>query len=561
MTNSKKSDDVLDEKSAAWTQEVVTPGKLSKAVAVVLFLLPSFFSKPFQRFVLRSKSGVEPQASLNATSYLDGLRGMAALIVYMFHYSYRWYGRLGHGWGSDEADHWFLQLPIIRVIHSGRASVTTFFVISGFVLTVRPLTLLHRGQPDRLFDALGGALFRRPFRLFLPITASTGIIATLCQLNVFNRHSAPPTSANTPGDQFRHWLGSLVGLWNPFGAINGRKTRYGNPYDGNLWTIPVEFKGSVLVFLLLLALLRARCWIRLMAVAVSTCWLVHREDFDMGLFTGGLFLAELSITIPPARSRAAPTGRWGRLLALVTRREENARLMHLLKHAATIGCFFVSLWLTGYPQDNGQKSPWYRTLSKITPTVFAANEETKQFFWLGCGSLLLFASLMYSPPLRMATPSDGMSPDGNPYSSQATSLLGQSPVSDEDQGFNPAAQPLLQRPFTTRFVQYLGRHSYSLYLAHDSVNRVVCNSYLGPANAAFSRAEAAHKQLVAEGNRMAEADALMEAAQWAYWRTFLLATFMNTLVLFCVSDLFTRAVDVNCVKMARRFQRWAWGRS
>lgn len=168
---------------------------------------------------------------------------------------------------------------------------------------------------------------------------------------------------------------------------------------------------------------------------------------------------------------------------------------------------------------------------------------------------------MYSPPLRMVTPSDGRSGDSDSYWAQATSLLGQPPVSKDDQGFDVAAQPLLQRPFTTRFVQYLGRHSYSLYPAHDSVNHVVCNSYLGPANAKFSEAQAAYKQLMAEGNRVAEADTLMEAAQWAYWRTFLLATFMNTLVLFCVSDLFTRAVDVHCVKLARRFQRWVWGRS
>lgn len=137
-------------------------------------------------------------------------------------------------------------------------------------------------------------------------------------------------------------------------------------YSGNLWTIPVEFKGSVLVFVLLLALIRVRTWIRLTVVGVSTCWLISREDFDMGLFTGG-------VTESPHRPLGTP-------LALVSRRERHRRLSHPLRHASTLGSFFVSLWLTAYPQDNGQKSPWYQTLSQATPTVLATNEEARQFF-------------------------------------------------------------------------------------------------------------------------------------------------------------------------------------
>lgn len=60
-------------------------GVLSTLLSVVIFLLPSFVSARLPR---RSSTpaNLKPQP-LHRTAYLDGLRGVAALVVFLFHVS------------------------------------------------------------------------------------------------------------------------------------------------------------------------------------------------------------------------------------------------------------------------------------------------------------------------------------------------------------------------------------------------------------------------------------------------------------------------------------------
>ncbi|KAK5663808.1 hypothetical protein OQA88_11 [Cercophora sp. LCS_1] len=218
--------------------------------AVVTALLPSFLlSVPT---CLRRTSRPNP-TPLSPTAYLDGLRGVAALTVYIFHLTYLWFPFLRAGYGSTPDDTRVLQLPLLRVFHSGRASVTTFFVISGYVLTLKSITAVHRGHPEKVLEALAGGLFRRPFRLYLPIIVSTGIVAVLVRwqgvLVPDLRGGDVPPRLPTAGHQFWHWVATTEKMVSPFRAVTGRENLWGNEYNGHLWTIPTEFKGSLEVFL------------------------------------------------------------------------------------------------------------------------------------------------------------------------------------------------------------------------------------------------------------------------------------------------------------------------
>ncbi|KAK8049902.1 hypothetical protein PG994_011632 [Apiospora phragmitis] len=260
-------------------------------------------------------SRTAPRRPLSPTAYLDGVRGVAALVVYVFHWGYLWFPFLRQGWhsssdsGSDggggSAD-LFLQRPVVRVLHFGRASVTVFFVVSGYVVAVKMLTMIHRGQPDRALDALAGSLFRRPLRLYLPIVAATLVNVALVRGGGGGVFQKDPTGAGVPprgatlGRQLRHWWAHTVHLVNLFRNIDGRANLYSRPYDRHLWTIPVEFKGSLLVFMLLLAFMKAKRWLHMSVALGFTCWLAQLGDLDMSLFCSGLLLAELSIVLPPA---------------------------------------------------------------------------------------------------------------------------------------------------------------------------------------------------------------------------------------------------------------------
>lgn len=140
---------------------------------IILALLPSF--------VIRSK-GKKPR-KLYATSYLDGLRGVAALFVVIHHYALQYTASSPQGWrmGAQGTHNWFFQLPLVRVVHSGRFMVVIFFVISGYVLSYRSLKLAREGKHEQLLDSLGSSVFRRWIRLHFPVIASTFIAFVLAR--------------------------------------------------------------------------------------------------------------------------------------------------------------------------------------------------------------------------------------------------------------------------------------------------------------------------------------------------------------------------------------------
>ena len=535
------SDDYLDlnsEKSNSpwfyrWQKLTSTSGLISLLILCIStilkslrYLLPSYIISLYHRYS-RHKPHQPPDRPLSKTAYLDGLRGVAALIVYIFHFSYLWFPFLRNGYGTSPTDNLLLQLPIIRILHSGRSSVTIFFVISGFVLTLRTLTAIHKGQGDKVLDGLAGSLFRRPFRLYLPILVSTGIAAVLIRWNNvyipdLNGGDIPPHPA-TWQEQVQNWFEVTERMVSPFYGVTGRQNLWGNSYNGHLWTIPVEFKGSLEVFLLLLAFARSKRWVHVVGVVVAAYWQMVKGDFDQTLFCTGLLLSELSLVLP---------GSSGWLVQRVSGR---------VRHVVTMAVFLFSVHLMSYPERKGPSSPGFRTLSKIVPTFYQNNEDRIQQFWISVGAILFILALMYSPSVsgpwrRWLTSSVDVGRD------ESTTEIGDD-------------EPLLQKLFTNGFAQYLGQISYSLYLWHGAVNHIVGLRLLHPALAMWKAAEAGAAGLV-DGGFGNEATTVRASGwneyMWKWAWTFVL----NTFVLFWVSDLFHRGVDVYAVRLTRSLSTW-----
>ena len=133
---------------------------------------------------------------------LDGLRGVAAFIVFTFHILYAYDNSVffGNGVPYNIAEQCgididaaryngrfrFLQLPFLRLFYAGSPAVAMFFIISGFVLTQKPLRLAREQQWDNLLISLCSATFRRPFRLLLPLMVATFITMILTHLQLFD---------------------------------------------------------------------------------------------------------------------------------------------------------------------------------------------------------------------------------------------------------------------------------------------------------------------------------------------------------------------------------------
>ena len=537
--------------------------KLFRAMrSILVFLLPSFIVKMcnFLACLLKRKQrsslskvdrDLAPATNLSTdskrlfpTAYLDGLRGVASLIVYVFHWLYLWFPQLWKGYGSSSGATLLLQLSPLRVLHSGRSSVTIFFVISGYVLTVKTLQNIYRGKKEQAIDSLAGGLFRRLFRLYLPICAATLFILVLVQLDLFQPDYTgwgAPKRLETLQSQLLDWWITTCEMIDPFRPVHGRLEIYSPAYDGHLWTIPVEFKGSLVVFVLLLASILVKRWIHLLVTSTIIVLLARAGDMDNALFCAGLVLAELSLLLPPeGGERPGPSNTTGDDALLFEEDMQELKehrttfltriprvFFVICRHVAIMFILAVSLHFLSYPENDGHATPGFRTMSSWAPPAYK-DEFLIQWFWNSIGSVLLIVALMYSPPLgRITSPSAGNLNQHRPT-------------------------PLLQRIFMTSIAQYLGKISYSLYLAHGTVNHTIGVRYLSPARADWTAAEALGRQAGGEIGV-----AMIQEAWNRYVYKFAWATLVNTFFLFWVSDVFWRGVDAPMVVLTREIWHWA----
>ncbi|KAM5349369.1 hypothetical protein ACJ41O_005874 [Fusarium nematophilum] len=121
---------------------------------------------------------------------LDGLRGIACLIVFNYHFFWPWTPTIMMGYGAlpprSPEPHWnWPSLPIICLLHRGRPMVAIFFAISGYVLCRHILRMIHERRVDKAYQTLASSVFRRVFRLYIPPTISMFLVAILAQIGVF----------------------------------------------------------------------------------------------------------------------------------------------------------------------------------------------------------------------------------------------------------------------------------------------------------------------------------------------------------------------------------------
>ena len=173
---------------------------------LLLFFLPSF--------ITNSWSGKKTRTSkLPPTAYLNGLRGIAAFCVWCQHFLTDYYqGEPLWGYSSRPEDIWVTQLPFIRLIYSGSFMVAIFFILSGFVLSHKPLQYVRSHEDSALLNNLASSVFRRGPRLFLPIIPPLVFAAFCVHLGVYGV-SQQPFSGEVVVSQHVSVYGDLKDAW------------------------------------------------------------------------------------------------------------------------------------------------------------------------------------------------------------------------------------------------------------------------------------------------------------------------------------------------------------
>jgi peptidoglycan/LPS O-acetylase OafA/YrhL len=354
---------------------------------------------------------------LHSTAYLNGLRGVAALIVVIHHYSlFSFFGGLNgyHGLVANPADGsimdttWILQLPFIRLLHSGRPMVAIFFVISGYVLSYKPLSLIRADLFGDLLENLSTAVFRRAIRLFGPIFVATFISALSIYMGFHDLYISPRKDSLVA--QLWDWFCCFLDMIYPF-SWDMRLPAY----DDHLWTIPVEFRGSLVVFLTVLGLAYLRSGIRLAIIAWLALTCFWRTRWDISLFLSGVFLCELGLIRAEKDScrlgNRPPYANW-------------AHMKSTLYTILWILCLVFGVYLACFPFRGPVTATGYATLHSLTAAPYYT-VDLREWYWLSPAAVMIIASL--------------------------------------------ENVKILQRPFTTGFAQYLGRISFSIYVVHGPV--------------------------------------------------------------------------------------------
>lgn len=357
-------------------------------------------------FWSRSRTSSVSTERLRPTAYLDGLRGFAAFLVYWHHHQLWAHGMnnvFENGTGFD-GHRQFVTLPVVRHFFTGgHYAVSTFFVISGYVLASKPLSLMAAGEYVQLGDNIASALFRRWFRLFLPLIA-------VCLVFLTTYHALGMWVRNQ--EQQGTWREEVWNFYLVFKNFSFVFKEGGQPwidYQFHSWSIPVEMRGSVVIYTALMALSRATRNARLLCEVGLIYYFMYISDGAyFAMFVAGMLLCDLD---------------------LLAKKDDLPRIFSLLEPFKDLIYYHLlvfSLLLGGIPSENreveqlARNRGWYY-LSYLKPqAVF-----DYKWFYLFWAAVWLVAAL---PRI-----------------------------------------PWLKRFFETDFCQYLGRISYGLYLVHGPV--------------------------------------------------------------------------------------------
>lgn len=387
-----------------------TAQQIRKCGALPLFLLPSFVLQ-----VLNGKSTHQTQVPVPPTIYLDGLRGIFSFFVFVRHFLLPWDEGLDNGYAQRDIEPNIgmnlFKLPFVRLLYSA-PTVPVFFIVSGFVLAYKPLKLIRKRDYKTLGKGLMSSVFRRLLRLFIPPIFTTILVAIGVSLGLWNSpyDSMPGMAPRHPKQfedifqQLQDWLRFVLNdLTNPW---NWKTPK--SEYDSHLWTIPIQFRSSMVVFLTLMGLARLKPVVRGGIILGLWLYSLQQGRWEMALFFAGVFLAERNLELHDDSAKQGS----------LNVAENVPRSPAIWRRVLWIFVFIVGLYICSFPRARlaGPATPRFVWMSILT------DHET---YWRGYGATLLVWA-----------------------------------VNNES---------LLQGLFTSSLFRYLGSISFSLYLIHGPV--------------------------------------------------------------------------------------------
>ncbi|KAF3908159.1 hypothetical protein AA313_de0200595 [Arthrobotrys entomopaga] len=403
-------------------------------------------------------------------------------------------------------------MPFIKLIHHGPPMVKIFYIISGFVLTVKTVKLTRvSGAIDAqaLTNNLSASVWKRYLRLYIPCAASFVLGALITSVGMFEvvPYGTHPKWVSgllerrpvPQGNLFKQmWYAVqdfyIFGVEITFFGMSESKFNT----DVHLWTIPVEFRNSIALFIIVAGGCMLKRWLRAyLGLPLLSVILLYHRCWGLSLFVFGYFLAELHSDILPS---PAP-------LPTTTSSKKPSPKRHWLKTLLYTSMIVLGLYLTSYPRTmrKSNLTTGFQFLVALTPRKYPLGTEKKPDhtgdFWQCIGAMMLVWALLYLPRIQRVI-------------------------------------------LCNKVVQYFGKISFALYIMHGHIHRSV--GYWAVVNGlkfvGIWHWDGGRNEWVVRGGRDGVYDAVIVLG-------FLAVTFPMTV---CWADVFWRAVDLQSV----RFLRW-----
>lgn len=377
--------------------------------------------------------------------------------------------------------------------------VHVFFVISGFVLSRKPLRLARAHKYNDLHQTLSSSVFRRGIRLYLPAAFSTFFVLLLIRAGWARQPVDGGFSA-----QVEDWTNAMFDMTKPWQWDVIQNLRY----DMHTWTLPVEMSMSMLLFVTITGLSRCKVPIRLGMMILVMLYCFRSGRWAAVEFIGGAFIAEVDLI---QEERASDTGDIQSTSAeerfvgdhLNPVGSSSTSLAERPKPATWTGLawtflwwfqLIIALWICGWPSHDVEKAPGLAWLAKNAPEPYLSLGEEHYIDWRAAPWYIL-ASLQIVFACQQLAP--------------------------------------LQRFLNTGPVQYLASISFALYLMHGPLFDSIGWSIMTPI--------------------LHSVHSIDEAGVWELFFVWIAGLFALGVPCLWVSDLFWRFIDRPCVD----FARWA----
>lgn len=291
------------------------------------------------------------------------------------------------------------------------------------------------------------------------------------------------------------FIGAVSYIVDPFNTNGVPMTGSWPAYDsGVLWTIPVEWTGSMITFIVVLGTAWVRPAPKLCMLIAFASWGYYSGQGVLTQFVSGIILAEMTIVreswaearqqLPTIDRRGRPDDTQSHLTqAYMILMKLLGRSRQLAETAFWSMIFLIGLFLGSFPYTKGEDSVGWSTITSVLKSKKIDINGTHLFF---ASSILIIMSLNHSSAL--------------------------------------------QKIFTTRLAQYLGRISFSVYLLHMQVLWTV-----------GTRVFPFTMWLVGGG----------EESQIRFFIGMMLAGSFMFPLQFWISDVFTRGVDEKAIQFTK----------